>query len=103
MAITWHTDEDVHGFGRRADNHSKDNQRHATDGDVAATKHVGQCAHKGDRGGKREEVSKNHPDPSVDSAQLGVDFWGNSAEEIDWNLRGGPEEGECQQCAPCFG
>ena len=88
------TNEDVHVLRGRANDHAKNDQTHATNGDIAAAEQIRQSAHEGACSCECQQVTENHPDPSINTTELAVNGWWNTTEEVYWDLRCGPQE--CQ-------
>jgi hypothetical protein len=78
---------------RGGDGDADDDERGAHQGDVPPAQQVGEGADEGADGCEGEEVGEDEPDPAVCAADVGVDVWGDAAEEVDGDLGAGPEEG----------
>jgi hypothetical protein len=79
-----HTDKDVHVIGSCTNTVADDQQSASNDGDPSSTNDIGDAPNKGTDGGKREQISKNEPSPSVKTTDVAIDIWRATTIEASW-------------------
>lgn len=85
-------DELIHVVRCRADNHPHHEETSPNQGDISSTHQIRKGSDKGANGRERQEVGQDIPYPSIDAANVTVDVGRHGAEEVDGDLRAGPEE-----------
>ena len=84
-------------MGSGADDHAEHNEATSNNGDVAATNQVGQATDEGAYSCKGQQIPQDEPGPAVYAANVAVDVWWCTSEEIDVNLAAGPQQGHCDE------
>lgn len=84
------TDKVVHVLRSGANYHTDDNDNGSTNGNPSATDQIRHSTTEGSDGGKSNQIPNDHPNPSIETTNVGIDVRGDTTEEIKWNLRFSP-------------
>ena len=96
------SDEDVHGFSSRTDDHAQADEGGTHNRDISAADEIRNGADEGTDAGEGEQIGKHEPNPAIRASNVAVDVRWDATEEVYRNLAASPYCREVSTSKPSY-